>query len=578
MHVNFFTLSMKLFFTFFITIGLFSQTSYKTPFELGNGNQSPTFEEMMAYYAILGKDFDNIKIFEKGTADDGTPMSFVVFDSSKKFDFKSNQLKIFINNNIHPGEPDGVDASMQFLRDLALQTIKADNNLMVVILPAFNLEGMKNRNSFSRANQNGPEAYGFRGNAKNYDLNRDFIKSDTKNMKAFYEIFHLIKPEIFIDNHVSNGADYQYVLTMIQTQHNKLGKPLGDFLNTKMYPAIEKSLNQKNIVVVPYVNVYNKPPEFGFHALLDSPRYSSGFASLFSALAFLPETHMLKPYQERVKVTYEFMLETYFYASKHHAIIKEQVNLNKSQHQPGGLYPLHWQLDSLNYKTINFKGYEASTKKSLVTGQDRLFYDQTKPFEKPVKYYNQYVPKSQVFIPAYYVIPNHEYKVLDLLKHNYINVEVLAHEITQNVEVYYIKDYKTVSSPYEGHYLHFDTQIEKKSETITIPKGWVLVPTNQEGIRYLLETLEPQATDSFFNWNFFDSILQRKEHYSPYVFEDLASELLKNDVILKENFNQKKAADLNFATNAKAQLDFIYQNSNYAESAYMRYPIFRILK
>jgi hypothetical protein len=32
---------------------------------------------------------------------------------------------------------------------------------------------MLNRNSTSRTNQNGPEEYGFRGNARNFDLNRD---------------------------------------------------------------------------------------------------------------------------------------------------------------------------------------------------------------------------------------------------------------------------------------------------------------------------------------------------------------------------------------------------------------------
>ena len=69
-----------------------------------------------------------------------------------------------------------------------------------------------NRNSTTRTNQNGPESYGFRGNARNYDLNRDFIKSDTKNAKTFAQIFHLVQPDVFIDNHVSNGADYQYIL------------------------------------------------------------------------------------------------------------------------------------------------------------------------------------------------------------------------------------------------------------------------------------------------------------------------------------------------------------------------------
>jgi hypothetical protein len=92
---------------------------------------------------------------------------------------------------------------------------------------SYNIGGALNRNSTSRANQDGPEVYGFRGNARNYDLNRDFIKSDTRNTKSFVEI--IINADVFIDNHVSNGSDYQYKLTYIMTQHNKLGTVLGDF-------------------------------------------------------------------------------------------------------------------------------------------------------------------------------------------------------------------------------------------------------------------------------------------------------------------------------------------------------------
>ena len=168
-------------FLLFFGFTLNSQNNWLTPFEKGNGNQTPNYDQMMAYYYQLDKAYKTIKIFEKGTADDGTPLHFVVFDASKKFNFDSKQLKILINNNIHPGEPDGVDASMQFLRDLAINNIRNFEEVIIAIIPSYNIEGMKKRGSYSRANQNGPEVYGFRGNGKNYDLNRDFLKADTKN-------------------------------------------------------------------------------------------------------------------------------------------------------------------------------------------------------------------------------------------------------------------------------------------------------------------------------------------------------------------------------------------------------------
>lgn len=214
---------------------------YDTFFEKGNGNQSVTYEETIKYYKLLANDFPTIKVQETGMTDSGFPLHIVVFNPDKEFDFNkitTTKAVILINNGIHAGEPDGIDASMQLYRDLALGKIKAPKNTVLVCIPVYNIGGALNRNSTSRANQNGPEEYGFRGNARNYDLNRDFIKSDTKNTKSFVEIFHLANPDVFIDNHVSNGSDYLYKLTYIMTQHNKLGTALGDFLNEEMMPAI----------------------------------------------------------------------------------------------------------------------------------------------------------------------------------------------------------------------------------------------------------------------------------------------------------------------------------------------------
>jgi hypothetical protein len=108
-------------------------------------------------------------------------------------------------------------------------------------------------------------------------------------------------------------------------------------------------------------------------------------------------------------------------------------------------------------------------------------------------------------------------------------------------------------------------------------KGDFLILTDQVANRYLVETLEPEAPDSFFNWIFFDTILQQKEGYSAYVFEDLAWEILQNDQGLYEKFKKKKASDPEFAKDGPAQLDFIYRHSPYYEPAYLRYPVYRLL-
>jgi hypothetical protein len=92
----------------------------------------------------------------------------------------------------------------------------------------------------------------------------------------------------------------------------------------------------------------------------------------------------------------------------------------------------------------------------------------------------------------------------------------------------------------------------------------------------LVETLEPDAPDAFFAWNFFDAILQQKEYFSDYVFEDDAAQLLKANPALQKALDEKRNTDTSFTQNGEAQLAFIYQHSPYQEPEYLRYPVFRI--
>ncbi|MBN8565296.1 MAG: M14 family metallopeptidase [Flavobacteriales bacterium] len=568
------------YFLFILPFFVFAQNSdWQTPYEKGNKNQTATYEEAMLFYKSLAAQHNTLEIKEMGQTDSGEPLHLLLYNPDRNFDLSKNQSKaiLLINNNIHPGEPDGVDASMLLFRDLVLQKIPTPKNTIIAMIPFYNIGGTLNRNSFSRANQNGPEAYGFRGNARNYDLNRDFVKSDTKNARSFAEIFHLVKPDVFIDNHVSNGADYQYVFTYIQTQHQKLGSDIGLFLQNEMTPSIRKQLLKKKIESIPYVTVYGATPDKGFSQMMDLPRFSTGYTSLFHTIGYMPETHMLKKYEDRVKVTYEFMVETLNYTDNNFQKIKTLKKDNAKTFSVGKSYPILWKIDSTKVEQIEFLGFESGYKKSEISGKDRLYYDQKKPFKKQIPYYTSYVPTKSVTIPSAYVIPKSWWNVLDLLKLNQIEMTQLENDTIIEVEKYKIADYKTSSNAYEGHYQHSNTTVTKSIEKVSFQKGDYIISTQQFGVKYLLETLEPEAPDSFFNWNFFDAVLQQKEGYSAYVFEDLAVEILKKNPSLKEKLEKKKAEDKAFAENGSAQLDWIYKNSAYYEATHLTYPVYRIL-
>lgn len=556
------------------------KNDFITTFEKSNGTETATYFETIAYYKKLANSYPEISIQEIGNTDSGYPLHLVIFSSSKEFDFNKLQQKnsILINNGIHPGESDGIDASMLLLRDIVQNPdkIKRLKNIILAIIPIYNVGGSLNRNSTTRTNQNGPKVYGFRGNARNFDLNRDFIKADTKNAKSFAEIFHKVNPDIFIDNHVSNGANYQYAITHLFTQHNKLGNDLGTFIEQKMRPEIEASLLKKDIIITPYVNVWGSTPEKGFSQFFDSPRYSTGYTTLFNTLGMMIETHMLKPYKQRVEQTYALMETLIDFTLKNGSKIKKLRKNATAKILEKEMYPISYEVDKSTFETFQFKGYESSYINSKVTNGKRLFYDQTKPYTKPVKYYNQFIASTKIKIPKAYILKQGWWRVLERLNNNNIKYTRFKKDTVISVNEQHIKNYKTRKTAYEGHYPHYNTTTITSKKQVQFNKGDVYIPTNQNGIRYIIETLESAATDSFFNWNFFDTILQQKEGYSPYVFEDIAEQFLIENPSVQKALDLKMLNNEGFANNAQAQLNFIYKNSPHYETAHLKLPIYKV--
>jgi len=551
-----------------------------TKFEQSKGKQSPTYYEIVEWWKKLDEQSGKIKMLTMGPSDAGFPLHLIVVANNGDYNFtnihKNNKRVILINNGIHPGEPDGIDASMLLARDIVINKIKIPDNIVLAIIPVYNIGGCLNRSANYRIDQNGPEEKGFRGNSQNHDLNRDFIKSDSKESRSFAEIFHMTDPDVFVDNHVSDGADYQHVMTLLISQHNKLGGVMGDFLNREFRPGLYSLMKEKRYDLVPYVNAFGNTPETGWSEYWDSPRYSSGYATLWHSFAFVPETHMLKSYDQRGKATYALMQCFIGFTSKNSETIQNLRNQTKQSVRSAIEFPISWSLDRSRSDTIIYKGYEAGRKPSDVSGLQRLFYDRSKPFEKRVPFYNFYKPQKMIQKPTAYIIPQGWWRVIDLLKLNKVEMRQLKIDTTIEVNAYYIDDYKTAARQFEMHHLNNEVKLTDTILKLKFRKGDYYIPMNQEANRFLIETLEPQAEDSYFSWNFFDAILGQKEGFSGYAFEDIAAEYLKTDPGLRTKLQQRKATDTAFAKSANAQLNFVFQNSPYFEPVSMRYPVFRI--
>lgn len=552
---------------------------FTTVFEKSNGLETATYKETIQFYKNLAESYASVAIDSIGETDSGKPLHIVTLNGDGSFNFselRKTKRILLINNGIHPGESDGIDATMLLYRAIAQGDIKTPKNTVLVTIPIYNVGGSLNRNTGTRTNQNGPKAYGFRGNARNYDLNRDFIKCDTKNARTFAQIFHFVQPDIFIDTHVSNGADYQYTLTHLFTQHNKLGGDLGHYLQQDMMPKLEQQLAKKNWDITPYVNVFNQVPETGFSQFMDLPRYSTGYTSLFNTIGMMVETHMLKPYKDRVEGTLELLKSMIDITEADGEKIKTLRKHNNQQLLAQKTYPLQWAVDTTKASTLRFKGYKGVMIPSEVTGQERLQFYRSQPFTTDVNYRNYFKPSVSVTIPKAYIIPQGWWNIIEILKLNNTEMFPLEKDSTLTVESYTIKDYNSKKTPYEGHYMHYNTSVTSLEKTITFKKGDYLIKTRQPNFRYLIETLEPQAPDSFFNWNFFDAILQQKEHFSPYVWEDRAKQLLAKNPKLQIAFNIKKSYNKDFASNWYAQLDWLHKQSEHYETSHLQYPVYRI--
>lgn len=547
------------------------------------GDTTATWEQAIARFQELDRIHSGAAMFEIGEDDDGSPIHvFIIADGSG---FTPDSIRasgkniLWITNGIHPGEPDGVDASL-FLAQALLeseQLMGLVTRTAVCIVPMYNVSGAKRRGNFSRANQIGPLEYGFRANARNLDLNRDFIKADAENTRSMQKALAYWDPDVYFETHVSDGADHQYVMELLNTQKDKLDGGLSSFMTRTMLPRLYEWMGNKNMLMCPYFETERETPEEGLVGFYDSPRYSTGYNALFDRIGILAESHMLKPYAERVNATFQLMLATIAAMNEYPDELRKARAAAKRNTASMNELGLNWALDTTAIERIRWKGWRARSKLSEVSGLPRVYYNHNEPTNTSVPWKGTYHPSLVKGKPLGYIIPQAWSAIAERLKAQGVKVETLDDARTLTIEEDSIEEFKTGQQAYEGHYLHRDIHcVPKRAKHVAMP-GDYLIRTGQFTDRLIMETLEPEGEDSYFAWGFFDSALQQKEWFSDYVFEDIAADLLKKDPALKAALEAKRAADPEFAKDAWAQLYFVYQRSPYFESSFRKYPVLRVI-
>lgn len=559
--------------------------NWLTHFEKSNQLESPNYENTLKYFQKFADGTPYVRIQTIGLTPQGRELKVIIISKDKAFTpdlaKKSGKPIILIQNGIHPGEIEGKDACMLLLREMLITKEKENllDKAILLIIPILNVDGHERLSPFNRPNQNGPKQMGWRTNALNQNLNRDYLKADSPEIKSFLKLFNDWLPDFMIDNHTTNGADYQYHVTYGIETHQNIDKGLVDWINNKYLPYLLNKVEQDGFLVGPYMEFKDGTIESGILDLPSPPKFSHGYCATQNRVCLLVETHSLKPFANRVFSTKSMMEHTIKFINDNY---KEILLLNKQADKQTlknylvdkRKFPLVLSGNG-KYDKFLFKGFEWSDEYSEITGSTVRKYT-NKPIEIEIPIFNKANSLRKITVPIAYLIPPQFENVIEVLKSHQIKFNQLTKNQKLKVEKYKFDNVKFAPLPYEGRQqVSFNSVPFLVNETIEA--GTFIVYTNQRQLRVIVNLLEPEAPDSFVRWGFFNAFFERKEYAEAYVMEPYAKQMIKNDSELKSEFFKKLNEDESFRNNPSERLDFFYKCSPFYDKGENVYPILRVV-
>ncbi len=551
--------------------------------------ETPRYAETIAYAQRLDRASPLISFRSFGKSGEGRDLPLLIATEGETFTpeaaRRAQKAVILIQACIHAGEPDGKDAGLALLRDIAITKTQPGllKNLVVLFIPIYNTDGHERVSPYNRINQDGPAEMGWRTTSTYQNLNRDYMKADTPETRAWLSLWNEWRPDLFIDCHVTDGADYRYNITYQHEHHAGIPESVLAWerrvIDERVAPATESAGN----IVSWYLEfIDNRDLPKGIRDFNGSPRFSTGYTPLRNRPGILIETHMLKPYKPRVIGTYDFLRFTLAEVSRDPQSLltavreaDEKTVADGRTYDPARRFPIDFELSD---KAVPYqlRAVQYHTEKSEVSAAERVIFG-TKPLDLTVPMYNDFRVKTTVAPPLYYIVPAQWRDVIELLKAHAVSMQTTTAPLTIAVESYRFVEVKWAGGPFEGRLMpSFKT--ETVHETRTFPAGSAIVPLAQESARVAINLLEPQAPDSLVRWGFFNATFEQKEYGEDYVVEKLAREMMAADPALREEYQKKLASDPAFAASSHARLQFFYRRSPYWDKQMNLYPVGRILE
>ncbi|MCX7953645.1 MAG: M14 family metallopeptidase [Bacteroidales bacterium] len=553
----------------------------KTYFESSNFLETPDYSKTIEFCRELENKSSLVKYMPIGFSTEEREIPLLILASNKEFTHelahKSGKIIILIQACIHAGEPDGKDAGLLLIRDFIenKELQKYLDSVIILFIPILNPDGHERFREHSRFNQNGPIKKGERTNALNLNLNRDYLKAQSKEIKSWLVLFHRWQPHFFIDCHVTNGADYQYPITYSLEVNGNMEENITKWLKNKYIKYIENAMKNKGYNLFNYVifkEWYNF--ESPLVSYISSPALSQGYAALLNCPSLLIETHMLKDFKTRVMATYHMILETIklLYTDKFGLLSALKKDYYFFENRPDSLV-LTYKLTS-DTDHVDFMGY-SYTKKYDDTLKTFIFMYNNKEKKTYKKaYLKTFIPDLKVKIPSYYVIPKAWVNIIKpIIDAHSIEYTILDKDTIIEVTKCKINSAKLSCSTYEGFQpvTNFTYSYIRAKENIL--KGSIIINTQQIRYKIIVHLFDLNAPSSLFKSGFFNNILQPQEYVELYLFKDKINELLKNDII-KEDFQQFMTNNPNASAFEIARW-FLFK-TEYVDPIFMIYPIFII--
>ncbi len=558
-----------------------------THYEQNECNATPRYAETIGYCRRLAEASPWVRVMPFGRSPQGREMFVVVLSRHGVFSpeaaSQSDDAVVLIQNCIHAGECEGKDASLMLMREMAVTKSLAHllDHATVLIIPIFNVDGHERFGPYNRINQIGPVEMGWRSTAQRLNLNRDYVKAETPEMRAKLALWNAWQPDLHIDNHSTDGADFQYDVMYAIAHQQETAAPVRRWIDELYLPVLLPAMARDGHVMMPYAWLIDRfDASKGLRHEPFEPRLSTGYGPLRNRPSLLVESHVRKPYRVRVQAHYDIMRHTLEIVGREAAALRAAVRQADSEtaewgraYDPERRYPLRLELTDES-EPYTFRGVQTRTEMSEISGALRLIYE-PEPVEVATKLYASTRPAAEVAPPVAYLLPPEWAHLTTYLDAHGVRHERLKQPYEGEVESYRFGEVKWAGEPFEGHHL-VTCRAEPIRERRTYPPGSVLVRLDQPGAKVALHLFEPDSRDSLVAWGLFDQVFDRIEYGETYILEDLARRMLAEDPALREEFESLLRRDREFRADPFRRLYFFYDRSPWADTLRNVYPVARI--